>query len=190
MENISLYIPYVLPHIDGATILEVFYFLEIGNVKHVDFVSKLNKRGEYYNSAFVHFHYWFDNQANKNLQERIRNPDLIARVVYDDPYFWIVHENKTEKRVPGKPKLRIDLSELTAKKLEPEFDEVVELEESGDEEPKITTAIVDAAYLAYLENEVRELREEISHFLEEKNSNVVNHGFNGVKINFDNNIRV
>jgi hypothetical protein len=158
MENISLYIPLVLPHVTRETITQVFYNQEIGQVKQVDLIPKLNKRGEYYHCAFVHFHYWFDNIIARNLQERIRDPHLVARVMYDDPYFWIVQENKSEKRAPGKPKLRIDLSDLKPRELEPEFEQVADLDE--DDEPKITTAIVNVEYLHYLEQEVKELREE------------------------------
>jgi deoxyribose-phosphate aldolase len=50
--------------------------------------------------------------------------------------------------------MRIDLTDLKPRCLDREFVAVVE----NDEEPETVTAIVDAAYLAYLENEVRELR--------------------------------
>ena len=142
--------------------MNVFYNQEFGQVKHVDLIPKLNKRGEYYHCAFVHFHYWFDNIIARNMQERIRDPHLVARVMYDDPYFWIVQENKSEKRAPGKPKLRIDLSDLKPRELEPEFEQVVDFddEDSEDDEPKIITAIVNVDYLHYLEEEVKELREE------------------------------
>ena len=164
MENISLYIPLVLPHITREMIMNVFYNQEIGQVKHVDLIPKLNKRGEYYHCAFVHFHYWFDNIIARNIQERIHNPHVITRVMYDDPYFWIVQENKSEKRAPGKPKLRIDLSDLKPRDLEPEFEQVIDFDDDepqdDDDEPKIITAIVNVDYLHYLEQEVKELREE------------------------------
>jgi hypothetical protein len=148
MENISLYIPLVLPHITREMIMEVFYHFEIGQVKQVDLVPKLNKRGEYYHCAFVHFDFWFNSIAAQNIQERIRHtPHLMTRVVYDDPYFWIIQENKSEKRAPGKPKLRIDLSDLKPRELEPEFEEMMsdiyhEEEQEQEEEHKVTAVDV------------------------------------------------
>jgi hypothetical protein len=157
VENISLYIPYMKSDITGDKIAEVFLQQDFGYVRQVDFVPKLNKKGEYYHSAFVHFDYWFDNIAVQNFQERLRDSNKLTRVVYDDPYFWTVLENKSEKRVPGKPKMRLDLSDLKPRQLDPEFVAVIE-----DDTPETVTAVVDVAYLAYLENEVRELREKVS----------------------------
>jgi len=156
MENISLYLPHVLPHITHEIISEVFFQQELGSVKRVDFVSKLNKRGEYYHSAFVHFDYWFDNIISRNFQERLRNPQLVARLMYDDPWFWIVEENKSEKRAPSKPKLRIDLSDLKPTKLDfspnkKRDSSSVQSEQSG---------WVDIAYVSCLEKEIHNLREE------------------------------
>jgi hypothetical protein len=161
VENISLYIPYMKSDITGDKIAEVFLQQDFGYVRQVDLVPKLNKKGEYYHSAFVHFDYWFDNIAVQNFQERLRDSNKLTRVVYDDPYFWTVLENKSEKRVPGKPKMRIDLSDLKPRQLDPEFVAVIE-DDIENGEPDTVTAVVDVAYLAYLENEVRELREKVS----------------------------
>jgi hypothetical protein len=69
----------------------------------------------------------------------------MTRVVYDDPYFWIIQENKSEKRAPGKPKLRIDLSDLKPRELEPEFEEMMSdiyHEQEQEQEPKVTAVDV------------------------------------------------
>lgn len=109
--SMSLYIPHVFSNIDTTRIVNVFESNGLGKVSKVDFVSKMGSRGEY-NSVYVHFDYWYDNVVAQNFQERVRNPDKEARIVYDDPWYWIVFENKGRKFVPGQPKLRIDLSFL------------------------------------------------------------------------------
>ena len=45
----------------------------------------------------IHFEYWFNNIVVLNFQDRIRDPNREARIVYDDPWHWIVLENKSVK---------------------------------------------------------------------------------------------
>jgi len=153
MENISLYIPRVFANISRETIIEVFLNQEIGSVKSVDLIPKMDSHGQYYNCAFVHFDYWFDNIVTRNLQTKIRNIGEQAKVMYDDPWYWIVFENKTEKRAPNKPKLRIDLSDLKPKNLLTDF-EAVAVKESN------ILNLVDDTYVSCLENEMHILRKE------------------------------
>lgn len=108
--NMSIYIPHVFSNIDLERITDTFYKLDIGKVTNVDFVAKCGKNGYYY-SAYVHFEYWFDNDHSHNLQAKIKS-GAEARVVYDDPWYWIVLENHGQKSVSGQRKLRIDVSGL------------------------------------------------------------------------------
>jgi hypothetical protein len=82
--RLSIYIPFVLsnwasPH----QIADIFYRLNIGVVKRVDFTRQHS--GGY--QARVYFAYWFNNQITYNLQEQILKPDG-AKIVYDDPRYW------------------------------------------------------------------------------------------------------
>lgn len=88
----SLYIPRVFKNITKEHMVRVFNTLRIGSVKRIDFISKTNKNNVY-NEAYIHFNYWHNNTANINLQEKIRNPEKEARIVYDDPWFWLILEN-------------------------------------------------------------------------------------------------
>jgi hypothetical protein len=88
----SLYIPRVFKNITKEHMVRVFNTLRIGSVKRIDFISKTNKNNVY-NEAYIHFNYWHNNIANINLQEKIRNPKKEARIVYDDPWFWLILEN-------------------------------------------------------------------------------------------------
>ena len=88
--NISLYIPRVFKNIGAKRIESVFHNLRIGKVSAVNFTPKVGKHG-HYNSVSIHFEYWYDNVAARNFQEKVIFNNG-ARIIYDDPWFWIVQE--------------------------------------------------------------------------------------------------
>jgi hypothetical protein len=98
--NMSLYIPYVFQNITGNRIAYLFEQY-IGKVSRVDLVSKFDRRGKFYNVAYIHFDYWYDNTATRNIQSRVLHPYLDARFVYEDPWHWILLENKGKKHITG-----------------------------------------------------------------------------------------
>jgi hypothetical protein len=128
----SLYIPRVFINITEERIMNIFWKLNIGKVSRADFVLKDGKSGQYY-SVFVHFEYWFMNSTAAHLQERILDPNQDAKIVYDEPWYWVVLQNNTaasasaspdaiplgyesvahtgKKNMYRKPKLCIDLGE-------------------------------------------------------------------------------
>lgn len=108
-KNISLYIPHIFANFSKAFVEQVFEDLNIGNVKNIDFVSKYGQDGKEYNAAYIHFNQWYDTIAARNFQARVLDTTKEARVVYDEPWYWIVLENKARKYVPGERKPRIDL---------------------------------------------------------------------------------
>ena len=109
--NMSLYIPHVFANISKKMVAETFENLRIGNVKRVDFVYKMGSNGGF-NAVYIHFNYWYDNVAACNFQERVLDPNREARIVYDEPWYWIVLENKTKKVDSTKRKPRINLEAL------------------------------------------------------------------------------
>ena len=109
--NISLYIPHVFVNISKKTVAETFENLRIGSVKRVDFVRKRGSNDDF-NAVYIHFNRWYDNVAAHNFQERVINPNMEARIVYDEPWYWIVLENKTKKVDSTKRKPRINLEAL------------------------------------------------------------------------------
>ena len=109
--NLSLYIPHVFANISKKMVAETFEDLRIGNVKRVDFVYKRGSNGEY-NAVYIHFNYWYDNVAAHNFQERVLDVNREARIVYDEPWYWIVLENKTKKVDSTKRKPRLNLEAL------------------------------------------------------------------------------
>ena len=109
--NVSLYIPHVFANISKKMVAETFEDLRIGNVKRVDFVCKRGSNGDF-NAVYIHFNHWYDNVAAHNFQERVISPSMEARIVYDEPWYWIVLENKTKKVVSTKRKPRLNLEAL------------------------------------------------------------------------------
>jgi len=110
----SLFIPCVFGHITKDFMIKTIESQGLGKVKNIDFVEKMGKNGNTYNSAFVHFEYWYGNIASVNFQERVKNPDKEARIVYREPWFWACFENKGKKHIPGQQrKERINLTDVS-----------------------------------------------------------------------------
>ena len=114
VNNISLYIPKVFENITKERMASIFEFLDIGMINHIDFVTKVDNKGKPYNSAYIHFDFWYSNISNENLQERLKN-SIDCRIVYDDPWYWIVLENKATKKDYSIPRPKINLEELPKK---------------------------------------------------------------------------
>ena len=89
----SLFIPRVFSNITKDRIHNTMEMNLLGKVKRVDLVNKIDDKGKAYNSAYIHFHYWYNSIIVENFQERIRNPEKQARIVYEDPWYWIIIEN-------------------------------------------------------------------------------------------------
>jgi hypothetical protein len=100
-QSLSLFIPCVFSSIGEGEMKRIFESLGLGIVDRVDFVAKVGKKGMYYNAVYIHFSIWFDNITVANFQEKVVNPNKEARLVYDDPWFWIVLENTSQKTKNG-----------------------------------------------------------------------------------------
>ena len=118
VKNISLYIPHIFANYgkeDITTIMSKF-----GVVSNIDLVSKMGSDGKIYNAAYIHFDYWYENKFNSDLQERVINPKKEARIMYDNPWYWIVLENKTKKFIPGNRKTKIDIEAFSTPNTPPQ----------------------------------------------------------------------
>ena len=113
IKNISLFIPHVYANFTSAAVFDIIQGQGFGEVKNVDFVSKTGSDGKPYNAVYIHFYQWYDNIVARNFQERVLNPSKEARIMYDDPWYWLVLENKGKKHVPGARKPTIDLDAFT-----------------------------------------------------------------------------
>ena len=120
----GLYIPYVFNNITKEFMKTTIEFQGLGKVKDIDFVEKMDKNGNVHNSAFVHFEYWHDNISAIHFQERLKNPNKEARIVYNDPWFWVCFENTGKKVISGERKERINLSAFST--VENDFEEKIQ----------------------------------------------------------------
>ena len=179
IQNISLYIPHIFENYTRDDVAAVFEDSLIGRVKGVDFVSKMGKNGKAYNSAYIHFHHWYNNTAAARFQERVQDPNKEARIIYDDPWYWIVLENNTEKQIPGARKQRINIgtnkNKKTNVKLAAEFE--LEMKEETITEEKMMDEIeaemmkddqhlisIDSRYVQEIENENQAMRAQLAYF--------------------------
>ena len=99
INNLSVFITRI--HRDDANeefISKMFYEQEIASVRRIDFIKRYDKgtgkgTGRVYYQANIYFHFWFKNQIAYNIQRRILD-GTHARIVYEDPWYWILLENK------------------------------------------------------------------------------------------------
>jgi hypothetical protein len=127
-QNISLYIPHVFDNYNKEMITKVFDDLEIGEIDHIDFVSKMGPNGKVYNAAYIHFDHWYDTITARNFQDRVQDPEKEAKIMYEDPWYWIVLENKGRKFASGDRKPCIVLDEP----VKTQVDEVKQKQENDD----------------------------------------------------------
>jgi hypothetical protein len=99
-QGLSLIIPRVFPqYIDEQRMIDTFEQQKLGRVYKVNMIhmnSESRRRGHPMYKAIVYFSAWYDNVIAYNFQQRIFNQGD-ARVVYDDPWFWVAMENKEQR---------------------------------------------------------------------------------------------
>ena len=97
-QSMSLFIAYVFPNIGIHRIINIFQDAKLGVVSRVDFIKKIDKNGKPFNNIYVHFDRWFESEEAQKFQESIKDPEAKTTLQYDDPWFWIVLENKFKKQ--------------------------------------------------------------------------------------------
>ncbi len=110
-ENISLYIPHVFPNLTDEYIKNVFEEQKIGEVSHIDIVTKIRVDGNTYNTVYVHFKKWYENENALQIKNTVQQ-NKEAKFMYNEPWYWIVLENKSKKYVSGERKQRVNVNEV------------------------------------------------------------------------------
>ena len=94
--KMSLFIPRVYLNIDHNRIKYIFEnILKFGKVCRIDMNLHESRA---YNLVFVYFEYWNETKSTRNFQKDVKNPNKDALLVYDDPWNWIVIENRAVTR--------------------------------------------------------------------------------------------
>jgi hypothetical protein len=88
-QDLILYIPYISKEIGTDYISKLFNRLSIADVQYIHFenIDMLH------NSATIYMNSWYHTQCVENLQEKINNSTTEARVIYDDPAYWVLYNN-------------------------------------------------------------------------------------------------
>jgi hypothetical protein len=96
MSAYSVCIPRIFSNIPNKKIVSTFEVLNLGKVSKLDIVWKTGRDGSSFKMAFVHFSEWNnDNSAAVNFREKVENPNVEAKLIYDDPWYWIVLPNNS-----------------------------------------------------------------------------------------------
>lgn len=99
-------IPYVEKHISAKYIRNVFKRLEIAKISNVDIQP--HEYNSDYNRVVMHVDEWYDNECAYNLIRRIKSTTHEARIMHDEPNWWIlretpsISEKKKEKKMEKK----------------------------------------------------------------------------------------
>ena len=91
----KLYIPDNVHPQDSRLIKDTFAKLNLAKVRDVEFIPSYHEDvtdidASPYGAAYVYIDYWYNNTATDNLRDRIKDLDEDARVVFDDPDYWIL----------------------------------------------------------------------------------------------------
>ena len=90
--NLAMYIPNIDANYGNEHFIrETFLKLNIGFVESVFFHSNVGEMGETWDLfAYVIMKEWYNNIIVEHLQEKIIDEDQHARIVYDDPSYWLL----------------------------------------------------------------------------------------------------
>jgi hypothetical protein len=89
MSPFSIFIPRVFSNISVERICDIFSSKNIGDVDTVNLVRRVNKKGEQYNMAFVHFRRLYDNEQSRGFRTSVENPDECNEFrFYYGPTIW------------------------------------------------------------------------------------------------------
>jgi hypothetical protein len=109
-------IPHVEKHVNAKYIRKVFERLNIAKVSNVDIQP--NKNESDYNRVVMHIDQWYDNECAYNIIKRIRSSTHEARLMHDEPNWWVLEEKPVndKKKIKKQEKKIWKKAEETLKK--------------------------------------------------------------------------
>ena len=113
--KLVLYIPHLLEeYANQEYIQRIFKSLNIGKVEYVHF-QNIGTVGN--KTAIIYMKEWYCNTVVTNLQEKIKDKHQQARLVHDDPEYWVLLENKDTKEMISEQVAYSDVLNETMKQL-------------------------------------------------------------------------
>jgi hypothetical protein len=100
IQNMSLFIPAVFKNITEKRIISAFEKVKLGKVSQVIFIDKNEK----FKSVHIHFINWNNTESSRIFQQKAKTSEG-AKLVYDDPWHWIVLEYKQKTHETKMPPL-------------------------------------------------------------------------------------
>tara|TARA_B100001059_G_scaffold225422_2_gene252612 strand:+ start:1863 stop:2648 length:786 start_codon:yes stop_codon:yes gene_type:complete len=97
----SVCIPRVFKNIQNSKIVSIFETLKLGEVAYIDSVdrdSRISNKPSC-KMVFVYFNKWFDTAAANNLRKKIEDPTSEAKLIYSDPWYWILLPNDSNDKL-------------------------------------------------------------------------------------------
>jgi hypothetical protein len=83
----TLCIPRVYSNVSEQRIRSIFTDIKLGEIDHIDLISRKNDKGEDFNRVFIHFKNWYIN-SNANKAKDLLLSGKEIKVIYSDPWFW------------------------------------------------------------------------------------------------------
>ncbi len=68
------------------------YIFHTQNLASLSRITLIPKYGTSLNKAIIEVDEWYNTTSSANFQARIVNPNREARIMYDDPCYWVVQE--------------------------------------------------------------------------------------------------
>ena len=108
----SLFVPHIFANIDEERIKSVIEnAAKYGKVNQIDLIPKNSADGKAYNSAYIHFESWNEDEKTQKFLAHLKDTSKQTHIIYDKPWYWIVLENtssdkKKTKTPPNSPDLK------------------------------------------------------------------------------------
>ena len=95
----SVCIPRVFNNIQTSKIVSTFETLKLGEVAYIESVERQSRTSKPCKMVFVYFNKWYDNIAANNLRKKIEDPNSEAKLIYSDPWHWIILPNESNDKL-------------------------------------------------------------------------------------------
>ena len=84
----SLFIPHIFANISEERIKSVIEnAAKYGQVDQIDLVPKVSADGKAYNSAYIHFNSWNEDEKTQKFLVHLKDTTKQTHIIYDKPWY-------------------------------------------------------------------------------------------------------